>query len=128
MSTRYWIGNSAMLSRRCQVLIAYMLAAPGLQYLNLIRTEGRDSGFLNAVGWWWADVIATDGCDEACILAAACLTDAVVQIWHTPGVAKVFAPMRLHRTIGSCHDDITALDWSPNSQFIAAACKDLTVR
>lgn len=51
-----------------------------------------------------------------------------VQIWHTPGFAKVFAPMRLHRTIGTCHDDITALDWSPNGQFIGVACKDLTVR
>jgi periodic tryptophan protein 2 len=36
--------------------------------------------------------------------------------------------MHLHRTYGTCHDTITALDWSSDSQFIAVASKDLTAR
>ena len=38
------------------------------------------------------------------------------------------APMQLHRTYGGCHDVITALDWSPDGQFIAVASRDLTAR
>ncbi|KAI8469923.1 MAG: WD40 repeat-like protein [Monoraphidium minutum] len=52
----------------------------------------------------------------------------LLQVWHTPSTAKSMAPMRLHRTYGGCHDDITALDWSPCGGFIAVASKDLTAR
>jgi periodic tryptophan protein 2 len=41
---------------------------------------------------------------------------------------KQLTPMQLHRTYGTCHDTITALDWSEDSQFIAVASKDLTAR
>lgn len=51
-----------------------------------------------------------------------------LQVWHTPSMSKQLTPMQLHRTYGTCHDTITALDWSQDSQFIAAASKDLTAR
>ena len=38
------------------------------------------------------------------------------------------APMQLHRTYGQCHADVTALDWSEDSQWIAAVSKDLSAR
>lgn len=53
---------------------------------------------------------------------------AVFQVWHAPGFDKLLSPMQLHRTYGTCHDTITAMDWSPDSQFVAAASKDLTAR
>jgi periodic tryptophan protein 2 len=43
-------------------------------------------------------------------------------------MSKQLTLMQLHRTYGTCHDTITALDWSEDSQFIAAASKDLTAR
>jgi periodic tryptophan protein 2 len=43
-------------------------------------------------------------------------------------MSKQLTPMRLHRTYGTCHDTITALDWSADSAFIAVASKDLTAR
>ena len=36
--------------------------------------------------------------------------------------------MQLHRTYGQCHADVTALDWSEDSHWIAAASKDLSAR
>ncbi|KAF6253746.1 WD40-repeat-containing domain protein [Scenedesmus sp. NREL 46B-D3] len=36
--------------------------------------------------------------------------------------------MQLLRTYGTCHDTITAIDWSADGQFLAAASKDLTAR
>ena len=36
--------------------------------------------------------------------------------------------MALHRTYGQCHSDVTDLDWSPDSQFLAVASKDITAR
>jgi periodic tryptophan protein 2 len=52
----------------------------------------------------------------------------VLQVWRAPGLGKQLSPMKLHRSYGGCHDDITALDWSPDSQFVAVACKDMTAR
>lgn len=37
-------------------------------------------------------------------------------------------PMQLHRTYGQCHADVLDLDWSPDSQFIAVASKDIVAR
>jgi periodic tryptophan protein 2 len=36
--------------------------------------------------------------------------------------------MQLLRTYGTCYDTITAIDWSADGQFLAAASKDLTAR
>eukprot|EP00897_Mesotaenium_endlicherianum_P009036 jgi/Mesen1/8160/ME000438S07262 len=52
----------------------------------------------------------------------------LVQIWHTPGVGKLFSPFQLHRTYAGCHDTVTCLGWSPDGRWIAAGSKDLTVR
>lgn len=49
-------------------------------------------------------------------------------MWHAPGFDKLLSPMQLHRTYGTCHDTITAIDWSADSEFIAVASKDLTAR
>jgi periodic tryptophan protein 2 len=51
-----------------------------------------------------------------------------MQVWHSPGFDKQLSPMQLLRTYGTCHDTITAIDWSADGQFIAAASKDLTAR
>ena len=50
------------------------------------------------------------------------------QVWKAPGLAKTVAPMELHRTYGHCHADITALDWSADSLWLAAGGKDLSTR
>jgi WD40 repeat protein len=52
----------------------------------------------------------------------------LVQVWRCPGAEKTVAPMQLHRTYGQCHADVTALDWSQDSCWVAAGSKDLTVR
>lgn len=41
---------------------------------------------------------------------------------------KTTAPMQLHRTYGGCSGDITSLDWSEDSEWIAVASKDLSAR
>ena len=50
------------------------------------------------------------------------------QVWKSPGLEKTTAPMELHRTYGQCHDDVVALDWAPDSQWLAGASLDLTTR
>lgn len=50
------------------------------------------------------------------------------QVWLTPSSNKEVSPMHLHRTYGQSHSDVTAFDWSPDGQWIAAGSKDLTVR
>ena len=52
----------------------------------------------------------------------------LVQVWAAPSLDKSVAPMQLHRTYGHCHADITALDWSADSLWLAAGGKDLTCR
>lgn len=52
----------------------------------------------------------------------------VLQVWQTPALAKSMSPMQLHRTYGTCHDDITCLDWSADSQWLLVGSKDLTAR
>ncbi|KAL6746228.1 WD40-repeat-containing domain protein, partial [Haematococcus lacustris] len=52
----------------------------------------------------------------------------LVQVWVTPSFEKQLAPMQLHRTYGQCHSQVVSLDWSPDSQFIACASKDIVAR
>ena len=49
-------------------------------------------------------------------------------MWNTPSFEKQMSPMALHRTYGQCHADVLAIDWSPDSQFLAVASKDITAR
>lgn len=58
----------------------------------------------------------------------ACAVGRLLQVWETPALAKSMSPMQLHRTYGTCHDDITCLDWSADSKWIAVGAKDLTNR
>jgi periodic tryptophan protein 2 len=52
----------------------------------------------------------------------------LLQVWRTPSTNKEVSPMHLHRTYGQSHADVTAFDWSPDSRWLAAGAKDLTVR
>lgn len=65
--------------------------------------------------------------DSGCCVTNTCC-HLHAQVWHAPGFDKLLNPMQLHRTYGTCHDTITAIDWSADGQFIAAASKDLTAR
>lgn len=50
------------------------------------------------------------------------------QIWVTPGKAKAFAPMRLHRTYGGCFAEITTLAWAADGRYVAVGSADTTAR
>ncbi|CAL5327694.1 unnamed protein product [Camellia sinensis] len=52
----------------------------------------------------------------------------LLQIWRSPGFRKEFFPFELVRTFADCDDKITALDWSPDSNYVIAGSKDLTAR
>ncbi|KAL7542564.1 hypothetical protein ACHAXR_011882 [Thalassiosira sp. AJA248-18] len=51
-----------------------------------------------------------------------------VQVWHTPGVRREFAPMVLHRKYTGLVGDVTALDWSSDSSVLLAGGKDCQAR
>lgn len=51
-----------------------------------------------------------------------------MQIWRAPGFRKEFFPFELVKTFADCNDKVTALDWSPDSAYVLAGSKDLTVR
>ncbi|KAJ4952632.1 hypothetical protein NE237_029464 [Protea cynaroides] len=52
----------------------------------------------------------------------------LLQIWRSPGFRKEFFPFQLIRTFADCDASIMALDWSPDSNYVLAGSKDLTVR
>ncbi|XP_042475574.1 periodic tryptophan protein 2 [Macadamia integrifolia] len=52
----------------------------------------------------------------------------LLQIWRSPGFRKEFFPFQLIRTFADCDASVTALDWSPDSNYVLAGSKDLTVR
>ncbi|WOL14635.1 periodic tryptophan protein [Canna indica] len=52
----------------------------------------------------------------------------LLQIWRSPGFRKEFFPFQLERTYPDCAGAVTALDWSPDSKYLLAGSKDLTVR
>ncbi|KVH98016.1 G-protein beta WD-40 repeat-containing protein [Cynara cardunculus var. scolymus] len=52
----------------------------------------------------------------------------LVQIWRSPGFKKEFFPFELIKTFANCNDKVTTLDWSPDSDYLLAGSKDLTVR
>ncbi|XP_076921668.1 periodic tryptophan protein 2 [Bidens hawaiensis] len=52
----------------------------------------------------------------------------LVQIWRSPGFKKEFFAFELVKTFANCNDKVTALDWSPDSEYLLAGSKDLTVR
>lgn len=52
----------------------------------------------------------------------------LLQIWRSPGFRKEFFPFELVRNFADFDDKITALDWSPDSNYVLAGSKDLTAR
>ncbi|KAJ9559514.1 LOW QUALITY PROTEIN: hypothetical protein OSB04_004674 [Centaurea solstitialis] len=44
------------------------------------------------------------------------------------GFKKEFFPFELVKTFANCNDKVTTLDWSPDSDYLLAGSKDLTVR
>ncbi|XP_043721408.1 periodic tryptophan protein 2 [Telopea speciosissima] len=52
----------------------------------------------------------------------------LLQIWRSPGFRKEFFPFQLIRTFADCDASVTALDWSPDSDYVLVGSKDLTVR
>ncbi|GBG90659.1 hypothetical protein CBR_g51007 [Chara braunii] len=52
----------------------------------------------------------------------------VVEIWRTPGLKKQFQPFQRHRLFFGCHDVVTCLEWSADSQWLIVGSKDLVVR
>lgn len=52
----------------------------------------------------------------------------LLQIWRSPGFRKEFFPFKLIRTLADCSAAITALDWSPDSDYILVGSKDLVTR
>lgn len=52
----------------------------------------------------------------------------LVQIWRSPGFRKEFFPFELVRTFVDCDDRVTCLNWSPDSSYLLAGSRDLTVR
>ncbi|CBI36261.3 unnamed protein product, partial [Vitis vinifera] len=63
---------------------------------------------------------------DAALIAVA--TGKLLQIWRSPGFKKDFFAFELVRTFADCDDKVTALDWSPDSNYVLAGSKDLTVR
>jgi len=56
----------------------------------------------------------------------ACGVGRELQIWESPPLeSKQFQPFKLVGAFGTCHDDITCLDWSPCGEFVAAGSRDL---
>jgi periodic tryptophan protein 2 len=52
-----------------------------------------------------------------------------VQVWIVPNhMRKEFAPMILHRTYTGQSNDVTCLEWSPDSSVLLAGSRDCTAR
>ncbi|KAJ2191814.1 U3 snoRNP protein, partial [Coemansia sp. RSA 530] len=51
-----------------------------------------------------------------------------VQVWHSPGYVREFAPFVLHRTYAAHYDDVTSVSWSPDSRFFVTAGKDMVAK
>lgn len=52
----------------------------------------------------------------------------LIQIWRSPGFRKEFFPFELVRTFADFDDRVTCLNWSPDSGYLLAGSRDLTVR
>ncbi|KAH7277624.1 hypothetical protein KP509_39G059700 [Ceratopteris richardii] len=63
---------------------------------------------------------------DGTLIAAA--VGKLLQIWRTPGFKAEFSPFQHVRSFASCHDTITCVDWSPDSQWLIVGSKDLSAR
>ena len=51
-----------------------------------------------------------------------------VQVWHSPGLRREFAPFVLHRTYTGLGDSVVSVQWSSDSSVIMASSRSGTVR
>ncbi|KAF4618632.1 hypothetical protein D9613_010107 [Agrocybe pediades] len=52
-----------------------------------------------------------------------------IQVWRTPNhLLREFAPFTLHRTYTGHHDDVSSIEWSPDSQCFITTSRDMTAR
>mmetsp|Transcript_4564 Transcript_4564/g.6469 ORF Transcript_4564/g.6469 Transcript_4564/m.6469 type:complete len:933 (+) Transcript_4564:1-2799(+) len=51
-----------------------------------------------------------------------------VDIWHTPGLRREFAPFVLHRSLGGFGDAVLSIDWSQDSSILTASSRDGTCK
>ncbi|KAF5739113.1 Periodic tryptophan protein 2-like protein [Tripterygium wilfordii] len=58
----------------------------------------------------------------------AVATGKLVQIWRSPGFKKEVFAFELVRTLADGEDKVTALEWSPDGNYLLVGSKDLTAR
>ncbi|XP_057968885.1 periodic tryptophan protein 2 [Malania oleifera] len=63
---------------------------------------------------------------DGALIAVA--TGKLVQIWRSPGFKREFFPFELIRTFADFDATATALEWSPDSNYLLVGSKDLTAR
>ncbi|KAI9920873.1 hypothetical protein PsorP6_001750 [Peronosclerospora sorghi] len=51
-----------------------------------------------------------------------------VQLWHTPGLVREFAPFVLHRTYTGHYADVVSVSWSHDAKFFVTGAEDLSAR
>ncbi|KAI9599231.1 WD repeat protein [Syncephalis fuscata] len=51
-----------------------------------------------------------------------------IQVWRSPGLNPEFAPFVHYRTFPGHLDDVTSIQWSPDSRFFVSGSKDMTCR
>ncbi|RKP24687.1 WD40 repeat-like protein [Syncephalis pseudoplumigaleata] len=51
-----------------------------------------------------------------------------VQVWRAPGLNPEFAPFVHYRTYPGHFDDVTSIQWSPDSRYFVSGSKDMTCR
>lgn len=51
-----------------------------------------------------------------------------IQVWHSPGLRREFAPFVLHRTYTGLGDAVVSIEWSSDSSVIMASSRAGTVR
>ncbi|OCH89636.1 WD40 repeat-like protein [Obba rivulosa] len=55
--------------------------------------------------------------------------DSHVQVWRTPNhLIREFAPVNLHRTYTGHHDEVTSIEWAPDSKCFITTSRDMTAR
>ncbi|TCD71931.1 hypothetical protein EIP91_000063 [Steccherinum ochraceum] len=55
--------------------------------------------------------------------------DSHVQVWRTPNhLIREFAPFNLHRTYTGHHDEVSGIEWSPDSKCFLTTSRDMTAR
>lgn len=51
-----------------------------------------------------------------------------VEVWHTPGLRREFAPFVRHRTYGGLTEDVVSISWSSDGSVLMGCSRDSTAR